>query len=220
MVGGATCIASGSADAFVTPAMAHPGDLVVVTKGAAIEATALFAATFPQRLADGVGGEVAGAADALFEEMTVVPEARVASEFGLRERGVTSMHDATEGGVIGGLSEVAAASKVGLRIDLGSIPVRPEVRLVCDYVGIDPYVSISEGTLIATVVRDRADAFVAALGAAGISAAVVGEVTDAGSGRVMVTSEGEQPLEHPGLDPFWGAFAEWASEGASAARSG
>jgi hydrogenase expression/formation protein HypE len=69
-------------------------------------------------------------------------------------------------------------------------------------------------------VRDRADAFVAALGAAGISAAVVGEVTDAGSGRVMVTSEGEQPLEHPGLDPFWGAFAEWASEGASAARSG
>jgi hydrogenase expression/formation protein HypE len=220
MVGGATCMASGPADAFVTPAMAHPGDLVVVTKGAAIEATALFAATFPQRLADGVGGEVAGAADALFEEMTVVPEARVASEFGLRERGVTSMHDATEGGVIGGLSEVAAASGVGLRIDLGSIPVRPEVRLVCDYVGIDPYVSISEGTLIATVVRDRADAFVAALGAAGISAAVVGEVTDAGSGRVMVTSEGEQPLEHPGLDPFWGAFAEWASEGASAARSG
>lgn len=220
MVGGATCIASGSADAFVTPAMAHPGDLVVVTKGAAIEATALFAATFPQRLADGVGGEVAGAADALFEEMTVVPEARVASEFGLRERGVTSMHDATEGGVIGGLSEVAAASKVGLRIDLGSIPVRPEVRLVCDYVGIDPYASISEGTLIATVVRDRADAFVAALGAAGISAAVVGEVTDAASGRVMVTSEAEQPLEHPGLDPFWGAFAEWASEGASAARSG
>jgi hydrogenase expression/formation protein HypE len=220
MVGGATCMASGPADAFVTPAMAHPGDLVVVTKGAAIEATALFAATFPQRLADGVGGEVATAADALFEEMTVVPEARVASEFGLRERGVTSMHDATEGGVIGGLSEVAAASGVGLRIDLGSIPVRPEVRLVCDYVGIDPYVSISEGTLIATVVRDRADAFVAALGAAGISAAVVGEVTDAGSGRVMATSEGEQPLEHPGLDPFWGAFAEWASEGASAARSG
>jgi hydrogenase maturation factor len=220
MVGGATCMASGPADAFVTPAMARPGDLVVVTKGAAIEATALFAATFPRRLADGVGADVARAADALFEEMTVVPEARVASDFGLRERGVTSMHDATEGGVIGGLSEVAAAAEVGLRIDLGSIPVRPEVRLVCDYVGIDPYISISEGTLIATVVRDRADAFVAALGAARISAAVVGEVTDAASGHVLVTSEGERPLQHPGLDPFWGAFAGWAGEEASAARSG
>jgi hydrogenase maturation factor len=130
------------------------------------------------------------------------------------------MHDATEGGVIGGLSEVAAAAEVGLRIDLGSIPVRPEVRFVCDYVGIDPYISISEGTLIATVVRDRADAFVAALGAARISAAVVGEVTDAASGHVLVTSEGERPLQHPGLDPFWGAFAGWAGEEASAARSG
>ena len=136
-----------------------------------------------------VGADVARAADALFEEMTVVPEARVASDFGLRER-ADSMHDATEGGVIGGLSEVAAASEVGLRIDLGSIPVRPEVRSWCDYVGIDPYSPISEGTLIATVARDRADAFVAALGAARILAAVVGEVTDAASGRVLVTSEG------------------------------
>jgi hydrogenase maturation factor len=213
-------MACGSADAFVTPAMARPGDRVVVTKGAAIEATALFAATFPERLAGGVGRDVAKAADALFEEMTVVPEARVASKFGLRDRGVTSMHDATEGGVLGGLSEVAAASQVGMRIDLDSIPVRPEVRLVCDYVGIDPYVSISEGTLIATVVRDGADAFVAALEAARISAAVVGEVTDAATGRIVVTSEGEQPLEHPGLDPFWGAFADWAGEAASAATSG
>jgi hydrogenase expression/formation protein HypE len=220
MVGGATCMACGSADAFVTPAMARPGDRVVVTKGAAIEATALFAATFPERLAGGVGRDVAKAADALFEEMTVVPEARVASTFGLRDRGVTSMHDATEGGVLGGLSEVAAASEVGLRIDLDSIPVRPEVRLVCDYVGIDPYVSISEGTLIATVVGDRADAFVAALEAARIPAAVVGLVTDPASGRIIVTSGGERPLEHPGLDPFWGAFAGWADEAASAATSG
>jgi hydrogenase maturation factor len=51
MVGGATCLALGAEDAFVTPTMARPGDVVVVTKGAAIEATALFAATFPQRLA-------------------------------------------------------------------------------------------------------------------------------------------------------------------------
>ena len=55
MVGGATCMALGPADAFVTPTMARPGDRVVVTKGAAIEATALFAATFPDRLAVGVG---------------------------------------------------------------------------------------------------------------------------------------------------------------------
>jgi hydrogenase maturation factor len=220
MVGGAVCIASGPEDRFVTPTMARPGDDIVVTKGAAIEATALFAATFPDRLAEGVGRDVVGRADALFEQMTVVPDAAVAREFGLRERGVTSMHDATEGGVFGGLTEVADASEVGMRVERSAIPVRPEVRAVCEHVGMDPYTSISEGTLICTVAPGRAPAFVDALAAAGIDAAVVGEVTERSSGRVLVTDAGETPLEHPGLDPFWGAFGRWATEAAGIARAG
>ncbi len=211
MVGGATCIALGSADAYVTPTMASAGDAVVVTKGAAIEATALFAATFPDRLAEGVGPETVALADALFESMTVVPEAVIARDFGLRDAGVTSMHDATEGGVLGGLLEVAAASEVGISVDHARIPVRPEVRAVCEHVGIDPYVSISEGTLIATVRPSRADAFVAALAGEGIEAAVVGEIVPAAQGRTIVRDGEEQPLVHPGLDPFWAAFGTWAS---------
>ncbi len=183
-----------------------------MTKGAAIEATALFAATFPARLAAGVGADMVRRADALFEQMTVVPEAMIARAFGLRDRGVTSMHDATEGGVFGGLTEVAAASGTGMRVELATIPVRPEVRSVCDHVGMDPYTSISEGTLIATVVADRADDYVSVLADAGIDAAIVGEVLDASEGCRMVTDDGEQPLEHPGLDPFWAAFGRWATE--------
>ena len=217
MVGGATCVALGPDTAYVTPTMASPGDRVVVTKGAAIEATALFAASFPERLTDALGPGTVAAADALFERMTVVPEARVAAGFGLRGAGVTSMHDATEGGVLGGLLEVAAASGTGMRVDLRAIPVRPEVRAVCDHVGIDPYTSISEGTLIATVVQDRADAFVRALADRGIDAALVGEVTDAAAGRVLVDGLDERPLEHPGLDPFWGAFGAWAADAAASA---
>jgi hydrogenase expression/formation protein HypE len=220
MVGGAVCMASGPQDRFVTPTMARVGDAVVVTKGAAIEATALFGATFPDRLRRGVGEDVVRAADALFEHMTVVPEATVARGFGLREDGVTSMHDATEGGVLGGLTEVAAASNVGMRLDRAAIPVRPEVREVCAHVGMDPYTSISEGTLIATVVPDRADAFVAALADAEVQAAIVGEVTPAADGTILVTEDGEQPLEHPGLDPFWGAFGAWAAEAAGIAEAG
>jgi hydrogenase maturation factor len=216
MVGGATCLALGSADAFVTPTMARPGDAVVVTKGAAIEATALFAATFPDRLAAGVGGDVVRAADALFGSMTVVPEAVIAREFGLRDAGVTAMHDATEGGVIGGLLEVAVAADAGIRVDHARIPVRPEVRAVCDHVGIDPYTAISEGTLIATVVPGRADAFVGALTEDGIEAAVVGELLPGGEGRTIVRDGRQESLNHPGLDPFWGAFGAWAADAAAA----
>ena len=149
-------------------------------------------------------------ADALFERMTVVPEATVAREFGLRDRGVTSMHDATEGGVIGGLFEVATASGMGIRIREDAIPVRPEVRAVCEHVGMDPYHAISEGTLIATVVPDRADAYLRALANAGIDAAIVGEILDPEAGRRIVRAGVEEPLAHPGLDPFWAAFAAWA----------
>ena len=220
MVGGAVCIASGPEHEFVTPTMARPGDLVVVTKGAAIEATALFAATFPDRLAEGIGADLVKKADALFERMTVVPEATVARGFGLRDAGVTSMHDATEGGVFGGLTEVAAASGAGMRIERSAIPVPEEVRAVCEYTGMDPYTSISEGTLIATVVPTRADAFVAALAEEGIDAAVVGEVTEPSDGVILVEPDGERPLQHPGLDPFWGAFGRWATEAAGIAEAG
>src|SRR4029453_4012911 len=126
MVGGATCIALGPDDAYVTPEMARPGDRIVVTKGAAIEATALFGATSPGRPRAGVGGGTVAAADALFERMTVVPEAVIARDFGLRAAGVTAMHDATEGGVLGGLLEVAVASGNGMRVELDAIPRRPE----------------------------------------------------------------------------------------------
>jgi hydrogenase maturation factor len=200
--------------------MARVGDRVVVTKGAAIEATALFGATFPDRLTAALGAETVRAADALFERMTVVPEATVARGFGLRDAGVTSMHDATEGGVLGGLTEVASASGVGMRIELDAIPVPDEVRAVCEHVGIDPYTAISEGTLLATVVPARAEAFVVALGAEGIDAAIVGEVTEPATGSVLKTSDGERPLVHPGLDPFWGAFGRWASEAAGIAEAG
>jgi hydrogenase expression/formation protein HypE len=214
MVGGATCFALGASDAYITPEMARPGDRIVITKGAAIEATALFAATFPDRLGAAVGPEIVRAADALFECMTVVPEATVARRFGVRERGITSMHDATEGGVLGGLHEVAAASGVGMRVDLSAVPVRPEVRAVCGHVGIDPYISISEGTLIATVVADRADAFLPELARDEIEAAVVGEILSPDAGRSVVQGAEVRPLAHPGLDPFWAAFGEWAAASA------
>ena len=84
--------------------------------------------------------------------MTVVPEARIAAAFGLRDRGVTSMHDATEGGVLGGLSRWPPRPTSACGSSLDDIPVRPEVGAVCDHVGIDPY----HVDLRGNVDRDRA----------------------------------------------------------------
>src|SRR5204863_396904 len=85
----------------------------------------------------------------------------------------------------------------------------PMVGGVGDQVGMDPYISISEGTLIATVRGEHAGGYLAALEKEGIEAADVGEVTEADKGTVLVVDGEEQALEHPGLDPFWGAFGRW-----------
>jgi hydrogenase maturation factor len=80
------------------------------------------------------------------------------------------------------------------------------VAEVCKYFGIDPYASISEGTLIASCRSHKADAVVAALAAKGISASIVGELTSPGKGMVLVEGGQEKRLVHPIVDPFWKAF--------------
>ncbi len=206
MVGGATVMSIGPKDRYVTPAMARVGDVVIVTKGAAIEAAGLMAVTFPERIATAFGPAFARDAESLFYQMSVVDDARVAASVGVRDDGVTSMHDATECGVWGGLYEIAQASGVGLRIVQEQIIVRDDVRRICTLFDMDPYAAISEGTLLLTCRPHKADAVLAALSSAHIAASIVGEVTPASEGVRLVVGGQEQPLEHPRVDPFWGAF--------------
>lgn len=212
MVGGATVIAIGPRDRYVTPAMARPGDAVILTKGPAIEATGLFAVTFPQRVAARYGDAFARDAEEVFWQMTVVEDARLAAAVGVRDEGVTAMHDATECGVWGGLVEIAEASRVGLHIEQDRIPVPETVAGVCELFGIDPFTSISEGTLLITCRPSRADEVVRRLTGAGIRAAAIGEVLPPERGCRRVLRGKEEPLVHPRVDPFWQAYGKAASE--------
>lgn len=132
---------------------------------------------------------------------------------GVRENGVTSMHDATECGVWGGLFEVAQASGKGMTIDKEKIIVQDAVRKVCDLFGIDPYSSISEGTLIITCRPHKAQEVVRRLHDKGIPVSTVGEIVDARHGMRVFENGKSKELTHPKVDPFWSAFGKAASEG-------
>jgi len=212
MIGGATVICIGDKDRYLTPAMAKPGDVVIITKGAAIEAAGLFAVTYPQKVAERFGDVFAREAEQIFWQMSVVEDAMTAVEVGVREQGVTSMHDATECGVWGGLYEVAQASGVGMTIDCEKIIVQDVVRKVCDLFGIDPYSSISEGTLIITCRPHKALEAVARLSDKGIPATLVGEIVTREHGIKCFQGGRSWELEHPRVDPFWAAFGKAASE--------
>jgi hydrogenase maturation factor len=214
MIGGGTVIGIGPKDRYVTPNMARPGDVVIITKGAAIETAGLFAVTFPRRVAERYGENAAREAEEIFWQMSVVEDALTAAEAGVREGGVTAMHDATECGVWGGLFEVAQASAVGITIDKDKIIVQDAVRKVCDLFGVDPYSSISEGTLIVTCRAHKAQEVIRRLGDKGIPATMVGEIVESQQGLRVFEHGTAHELTHPKVDPFWEAFGKATSKGA------
>jgi hydrogenase maturation factor len=150
-------------------------------------------------------------AQSVFYQMSVIEDAAICARVG----GVTAMHDATECGIWGALFEMARASGKGLVVEKCSIVTQDVVLKTCEVFDIDPYKSISEGTLVVAVKPDRAEEILGALDDAGIPASVVGKLTEPGSGVVVIDERGRHPLVHPEIDPFWGKFEEYLGKQAA-----
>jgi hydrogenase maturation factor len=143
-----------------------------------------------------------------------VSDCRAALRVGVREQGVTALHDATEGGVLGGLLELARACGHDLAVERARIPLTPEARAACEVFGTDPYWTLSEGALIATARPAHAAAVLAALADAGIAAAEVGEVvTGGGAVRLAEPDGASRTLTEPQADPYWPAYRRAIDEG-------
>lgn len=206
MVGGATVLAVGSLDEYVSPKFARAGDKIIITKGPAIEASGIFATMFPGLLAEKYGKEFSERAQRIFYKMSVVDDAMIAVKIGVRDEGISSMHDATECGIWGGVYELAQAAGVGVRIEKEKIVVEECVNEICELFAIDPYKSISEGTLIITCRDNKADQLIRIFQDENIKASIVGELIEPKYGMKLIEHGKEKKLLHPTVDPFWQAF--------------
>ncbi len=213
IIGAGTLIAVGPEDQYVSGNMARVGDQVIVTKGAAIATTGLLARVFPETIKRHLGAALLKQAQAFFYKFSVVEEALTAASLGVREAGVTAMHDATEGGVLGALYEFAAAARCGLRVGITRIPVAPETHKICELFEIDPYFSLSEGTLIISAHPKKAQAVLEALQAKDIPASIIGEMTPLKEGCKLIEEGRVRQLEPPREDPYWGAFWRAMAQG-------
>ncbi len=92
--------------------------------------------------------------------------------------GTRWMRDATRGGLGTVANELAQTAGVGVVLEEGLLPINPTTLGCCDMLGIDPVYVANEGTFVAVVPGDQAEAAVAALRsqAGGAQAAVVGEI--------------------------------------------
>lgn len=100
------------------------------------------------------------------------------------------LRDATRGGVATVLNEFAQSSQVGIKLQQAAIPVRDEVRGMCEILGLDPLYLANEGKLVAVVPAEYAEAVLKVMQAhpAGLNSAVIGEVYAAPKGRVLLNT--------------------------------
>jgi hydrogenase expression/formation protein HypE len=166
----------------------RPGDLVILTKGVAVEGTAILAREKTRRLEDALGQTMVRRARRLLFHpgISVVREALLAVRWGA----IHAMHDPTEGGLLSGLYELARAGGVGLRIWLDKVPVLPETRAFSRVLGFDPLALIASGALLLVASARTAGRVLEALARAGISAAIIGEVRRASEGISVLEPAG------------------------------
>ena len=173
--------ALGVADEYVPTGGAEPGDRILLTKGAAVEGTAILATDFRAEL--DLPEPTLERAEEFFGEISVMPEAAV-----LRDD-ATAMHDPTEGGVLNGLVEMATASGVRLDVERDAVPVREETAALCDALGVDPLRIFGSGALLAAVPEESCDDAVAALEAEGIRASEIGVAAETDEPSVRLDGE-------------------------------
>ncbi|MDA4126166.1 MAG: AIR synthase-related protein [Thaumarchaeota archaeon] len=208
--GGFTVIGAGSMlgfstdDGYVTPAMARIGDSILMTKHAGIEATASLALSFPKRVERLVGRRLANRARKMISLCTTVADARAARRVGLGSDGITSMHDATEGGVLGALGEMATASGKSYLVETDKIPVSDEARKVCAAFGIDPLLTMGEGALLITCRPEHVSELKQTMASSSIPIEEVGRVN---RGKGLAPMKGGLPMKFkPGIDRYWPVY--------------
>jgi hydrogenase maturation factor len=163
-------------DHLITPGGAKAGDVLMLTKGLAIEGTALLAQERSAELIPLVGEEVVRRAARLLHQpgISVVADCQAATEVA----GVTTLHDPTEGGLATAIREIAAPAGLGATLNGDRIPILPESVAICEALGLDPLGLLASGSLLLAASPDFAADIRVAIGAAGIPVAEIGVLTE------------------------------------------
>jgi hydrogenase maturation factor len=181
-------------DKLVSTSGARCGDDMIMTKSAGIEGTAIIAHDREEELEKYLSRDIINSAKGFINRISVVKEGVIAGEFG-----ANSMHDATEGGILGAVWEVCEASGTGVELYAGKIPIALETSEICGIFGINPLRLISSGCMIITC--SNGEALVQRLRDNGIDAAVIGRIMADG---IFVYENGtEKPLEPPEADELF-----------------
>lgn len=174
----------GKSKKLITSSDAKMGEDIVVTKWIGIEGTII--------IKNEMGENIELTIDNNY--MSIEKEAKIAKEFG-----VSTMHDITEGGILGAVYELAYASKVGVNLILEDIPVLEETLNLCKKYSLNPYKLMSSGSLLITT--DKGKELVQKLKKSGVNATIIGKIIK--SEKKYIFKGKEYTLEEPTSDEIY-----------------
>lgn len=190
MIISCTVIGRVARDKLLHNGRAKPGDALVLVRTAGLEGTAIIAWDHAELLQDVFTEQELLEARSFSRYLNIVPAARLA-----RANGAVSMHDVTEGGVLGAAYEMAEAA--GLGLELTSIPIDPLTLKLCRRFSLDPLRLISSGALL--IATPSPNQVIKALVADGIPAQQIGSFLSHGA-NVTLMGENVHP---PSGDELW-----------------
>lgn len=194
MVLSITAVGKGKKDQVVTTGGAKTGDDIIVTGFAGLEGTGILSKSYYDYLAEKLPAGVVKTGSQMLKNISVVNVGMLAAQYG-----VNAMHDATEGGVLGALWEVAEASNKGMYIYEEKIPVKEETIMICSTLKINPYRLISSGCMIITCTNGSG--LCELLNKNGISAGIIGKITK--ENKIINSGGKELEIEPPESDEIY-----------------
>lgn len=190
---------------YVTAAGAKTGDKLILTKSAGIEGTAILASDREEQLKKIMNTDALDAAKKFYSQISVVKDALTAYRTG----GVHAMHDPTEGGILGGIHEMADAFNFGVKVYEDKITVEPETAKICRYFEIDPLQLIGSGALLIAAQAEKSVEIIENLAKEQICAAEIGEFLANVNKRLLMKKNGAaEDLPRPASDHLWRALKQ------------
>jgi hydrogenase maturation factor len=200
MLGVATVYGTIEPAKLITPGNAKPGDLILCTKPVGLETLTNYALTHEKTATLIFGAEEQAELSKLVRMQSCVKEALALAETG----GVHAMHDATEGGFVAALNELAEASSVGFRVEWEKFELNDEALALQRHFQLtdEQVLALSStGTILAAVAPQSKEAAEAVLRKNGLAASFIGELTK-NKTRVLVKGKKEQEFPNVADDPY------------------
>jgi len=200
LLGVATVYGAVQLEKLITSANAKPGDLILCTKPLGLETITNFSITHKTLAQELFGAEQKEIASKQVYMQSCVREALQLAKTGL----VHAMHDATEGGFVSALNELAEASKVGFRINWENIPISKEMLAMQSHFKLTDMqllATSSTGTILAAVDPQNQEKIKGILSQYGLSSYFIGEFKE-NKDRILIKNGKETAFPQSAKDPY------------------